>query len=229
MKIKGLFDKKQPEAPSAAKLDPKTDNDARCKIKDCATGLFARFGLEGTSTREIAKAAGLNLSLISYYFGGKEGLYKTLFVEFATKAQKEIKALIEDADMVGLDRELFFKKMRTIIENMVRMQVSNPEMMMLMQRETLEGLPHAREVWEEVFHSLGEQIVSVFEVARDRKIIRSDLNLQFHFLSMVHAIDMVFISTRCHGPWEKKLFRIPEDSVKISDQIFTVFIEGIAL
>ena len=36
---------------------------------------FGRFGLEGASTREIAKAAGKPMSAITYHFGGKEGLY----------------------------------------------------------------------------------------------------------------------------------------------------------
>ncbi len=43
--------------------------------------LFAEKGFEGTSTREIAKAANVNISMISYYFGSKEKLYEKL-VEF---------------------------------------------------------------------------------------------------------------------------------------------------
>jgi len=242
MKLKGIFEKKpqkhdpKPEAKADLRVDPKSDNEARCKIKNVATCLFARFGLEGTSTREIAKETGLNLSLISYYFGGKEGLYKTLFVEFATEAHKEIEALLktnlaaeETTSTANFSREQFFSQMKSIIQKMVRMQIENPDMMTLMQRETLEGLPHAREVWEEIFHSLGEKIVSVLSLAQDRKIIRSDLNLQFHFLSMIHSIDMIFIATRCRGPWEHKLFKIPDESDKIAQQIFTVFIEGIAV
>ena len=37
--------------------------------------VFGRVGFEGASTREIARAAGVNLAAIVYHFGGKEQLY----------------------------------------------------------------------------------------------------------------------------------------------------------
>lgn len=43
-----------------------------------AEELFAEHGFEGTSTREIAKSANVNISMISYYFGSKEKLYEKL-------------------------------------------------------------------------------------------------------------------------------------------------------
>ena len=39
-----------------------------------AEKLFAEKGFDGTSTREIAKNAEVNISMISYYFGSKEKL-----------------------------------------------------------------------------------------------------------------------------------------------------------
>lgn len=44
-----------------------------------AEKLFAEKGFEGTSTREISKAANVNISMISYYFGSKEKLFEKLF------------------------------------------------------------------------------------------------------------------------------------------------------
>ena len=37
--------------------------------------------MNGVSVRELASAAGVNLSMISYYFGGKEGLYAEILKE----------------------------------------------------------------------------------------------------------------------------------------------------
>lgn len=44
-----------------------------------AEELFANKGFNGTSTREIAKEARVNVSMISYYFGSKEKLFEQLF------------------------------------------------------------------------------------------------------------------------------------------------------
>ena len=49
--------------------------DSRSRILAAATPLFAKHGLNGVSIRKLASAAGVNLSMISYHFGGKEGLY----------------------------------------------------------------------------------------------------------------------------------------------------------
>ena len=53
----------------------------RDKLLAAATPLFAAKGFSGTNVREIAGAAGVNVSLISYHFGGKEGLYSAVLSE----------------------------------------------------------------------------------------------------------------------------------------------------
>ena len=42
--------------------------------------LFAEKGFDGTSIREIAKAADINVAMISYYFGSKEKLLETIIL-----------------------------------------------------------------------------------------------------------------------------------------------------
>ncbi|HNP53387.1 MAG TPA: TetR family transcriptional regulator [Ferruginibacter sp.] len=49
-------------------------SDKRQHIIENAEILFADKGFEGTSVRDIAKQAGVNLAMISYYFGSKEKL-----------------------------------------------------------------------------------------------------------------------------------------------------------
>ena len=44
-----------------------------------AEKLFSIHGFDGTSTREIAKAAEINISMIAYYFGSKEKLLEKIF------------------------------------------------------------------------------------------------------------------------------------------------------
>jgi TetR/AcrR family transcriptional regulator len=48
------------------------------KLKDAALTEFAANGYDGARVSEIAARAGVNKQLISYYFGGKEGLYRAM-------------------------------------------------------------------------------------------------------------------------------------------------------
>jgi len=58
--------------------EKKKQNLSRKKIINSAIVLFANKGFDSTSTREICKHAGVNLSLIPYYFENKEGLYTNI-------------------------------------------------------------------------------------------------------------------------------------------------------
>lgn len=49
--------------------------DSKEQIIKAAIKLFATNGYATTSIRAITKECNINLSMISYYFGGKEGLY----------------------------------------------------------------------------------------------------------------------------------------------------------
>lgn len=52
---------------------------SRERILHAATRLFALHGFKNTSTRDIAKAAQVNVAALSYYFGDKAGLYRATY------------------------------------------------------------------------------------------------------------------------------------------------------
>jgi AcrR family transcriptional regulator len=54
--------------------------DKREHILVVAEQLFGERGFDGTSVRDIAQSAGVNLAMISYYFGSKEKLLAALIV-----------------------------------------------------------------------------------------------------------------------------------------------------
>ena len=72
----------------------------RAQMISAVTPLFARKGLNGVSIRELAKASGSSSAMISYYFGGKTGLYEAVLrdvfagmLQVAEMAERQIAAL----------------------------------------------------------------------------------------------------------------------------------------
>jgi len=55
--------------------------DRRRQILDVASGIFARKGYQGATTREIAEEAGVNEALLFRHFPSKESLYWTMLEE----------------------------------------------------------------------------------------------------------------------------------------------------
>ena len=60
-------------------------NDVREALLRAGAELFGAYGVDGASTRDLAKMAGANLSSIRYHFGGKEGLYEAVLAGVARR------------------------------------------------------------------------------------------------------------------------------------------------
>lgn len=70
--------------------------DKHTHIIEKAETLFAIKGYSGTSIRDIAKAANVNLAMVSYYFGSKEKLMETLFKERISLMQLKLETLLKN-------------------------------------------------------------------------------------------------------------------------------------
>ena len=73
-----------------------SSDNGRERIIEAATRLFAALGYDGTSTRMIAEAAGLNVATVAYHVGGKRDLY-LIVMERAHRAERQVleKAIAE--------------------------------------------------------------------------------------------------------------------------------------
>jgi AcrR family transcriptional regulator len=96
-----------------------------------AEKLFAEKGFEGTSTREIAKAANVNISMISYYFGSKEKLYEKLVEYRMSEGQFFSKDIIERTDINE------WEKVEKIVDQFAGKVRHNKCFYRIMQREQL--------------------------------------------------------------------------------------------
>lgn len=81
--------------PPAGKVDmsrrgSRRDGEAsRERILHTALRLFALQGFKNTSTRDIAKAAQVNIASLNYYFGDKAGLYRATFSSLGRPAHRQ--------------------------------------------------------------------------------------------------------------------------------------------
>lgn len=55
--------------------------DTKKKLLHTAVRLFSQYGIDGVSTRDLAKKANVNLCSINYYFGSKQKLYEAAVAE----------------------------------------------------------------------------------------------------------------------------------------------------
>jgi TetR/AcrR family transcriptional regulator len=80
----------------------------RQQILDVAVKLFSQKGFRGTTTKEIALAAGVNEAIIFRHFATKRELYAAIIDGKACSANvKAVQSSIKEAADVGDDRKLF--------------------------------------------------------------------------------------------------------------------------
>jgi TetR/AcrR family transcriptional regulator len=65
------------------------------KILTTATELFLKKGVDRVGVREIATKAGINLSLMNYYFQSKEKLFETIFDTLVKERALSIREILE--------------------------------------------------------------------------------------------------------------------------------------
>lgn len=78
--------------------------DSKERLLEKATAIFADRGYTETSTREIARAADVNISAIAYYFGGKQGLYRAVLENIVHGVRTAVDETIESAVAVLSDK-----------------------------------------------------------------------------------------------------------------------------
>lgn len=69
--------------------------DTKKKILDVARVLFAEQGFEGTSVREIAKLAEVNIASLNYHFSNKENLFSEILKVSYLECSQEIRGFYE--------------------------------------------------------------------------------------------------------------------------------------
>jgi AcrR family transcriptional regulator len=219
-----MGEKHQSQEPSSEST--KDDSSARERLMDAAIRLFAEHGLEGTSTRDIAKATDLNISLISYYFGGKEGLYKTVIDEYAARLRVESDKLLSSVDLESLDRDTFCQTMHTLIHRMIPMKYESRTMSALLQREMMSGLPFAKDVFENVFGQILEKIVSIYRAGQKKGFIRKEIHPYILFFSMIHTTETYLQMNQCQTQVQNKILKLPQEMPAYAEQIYLIFVEG---
>lgn len=79
-------------------------SDKREHILTVAEELFGEKGFDGTSVRDIAQKAGVNLAMISYYFGSKEKLLEALIELRAGYSHGILEELNKDESLSPWDK-----------------------------------------------------------------------------------------------------------------------------
>lgn len=143
-------------------------------LLDAAKKLFAQKGYERTTVREIAKRADVNLSLVSYHFEGKEGLYKSVIAQFGKQRLEACSRMLDDPKT----KDEFIFRLKMMLQEMFEVHLSEPELTSIVHQEIDDNLPIAKNVFEGTFLQCYKALVEYFEKAKNKKFIKKSVNAE---------------------------------------------------
>ncbi|GGN05429.1 TetR family transcriptional regulator [Dyadobacter beijingensis] len=106
-------------------------NAKQLQIIEVAERLFSQKGFAGTSVRDIAQEADVNVSMISYYFGSKEKLIEALFQLRMTESRSRLETLVMTSELSAL------QKFNMFIDSVIDRLMGNQCFHNIMLREQL--------------------------------------------------------------------------------------------
>ena len=161
-----MASRKKTSARAGAKSVQTRDREAtQLKFIEAGEALFAQHGFRGVTLDMLAKKAGANKALVSYYFGSKAGLYDAVIEVIVT----DVVAAVSGSVREGADPA---QNMRLYIRALARAFAARPSFSAILMQEYIGGSMQERAApFAQVlqFYRMTEQI---YEAGRKQKVFR---------------------------------------------------------
>lgn len=193
-----------------------TKADCRSKLVEVGTTLFAARGLHGVSIRELSQAAGASISMISYYFGGKDGLYSAVLQEqFAC------------FDQIDEIRQSGYEPL-TVIEAYLRWTIlrhrNNPHLLRFYTSELTNPTPCFATIVAPAISKVIRILAEVIGEGVLRGQFRQDIPAANAALALAGMVNYFFLSTLAT---ENLINHSPEQDEELIRQYLAIFTRGI--
>lgn len=106
------------------------NNPSKQKVMDAASSLFFQKGFHGTSVRDIADKACVNVSLISYYFKSKQGL-----LEHGVTTYYELYLQLIEETLQASENDSAITRLKKLIETIIQYRQKNHQFSCFILRE----------------------------------------------------------------------------------------------
>ena len=149
--------------------------------------------------KELSDAAGTNISLVSYYFGGKEGLYRACLGQFGEATRKSVERILQAPKTT----EEFSVRLGLFVDFMFDTFIGDPELSHLVFKEADLQTEFVRDIFQDSFLEIFKIIVTFFSGAKDAGLIEAGLDphtiSSLFFGSLSHYARMDKIGSRYFG------------------------------
>jgi AcrR family transcriptional regulator len=157
------------------------------KIIEAAVPLFAIKGLAAVSVKELADAAGVNIALISYYFGGKDNLY-------AFVLEKQLSRFVEAIEIINQEEISAVMKIRRFANILIVAHKESPYLDRLFFTEIFSPTKYFDLIVKTAAQRLHLFLQNCIKDAVANGEFRSDIEPEFAAISLMKILHLSFTS-----------------------------------
>ncbi|PKG24969.1 forespore capture DNA-binding protein RefZ [Niallia nealsonii] len=156
-------------------------------IIEAAITLFNRNGYDGTSIRDIAAHAHVNVANISYYFNGKHGLLEYCFTSYFEKYLEEIEDVYRD---ILLDPT---EKLKKIAESIIHFHCLHPHLTRFVLREVSIDSQVVREIMSTYYVKERFYLTKILEEGIEKKQFKKQM-ISYSIIQLKSLLSMPFLN-----------------------------------
>lgn len=187
------------------------------RIVEAATALFARRGYAAVSVKELAKEAGVNIALISYYFGGKEKLYTVVL-------ERQFAILAEVVDSVNQEGLCPLEKIRRFASLLIEVQKKTAYLDQLIFGEKINPTGCLDKVLKREVARVHCFLRDCISEAMDRGYVRADLDPDYAAVALGGILRSYF----CMRPFVQPFLSARDDQAEYYiSQAVEIYLRGV--
>lgn len=188
--------------------------DKREIIITSAMNLFGQKGFEGTSVREIAAGADVNLAMINYYFGSKEKLFESVVEYKASYLKGVFEELVNNKSLSPIEKIDF------VIDSYIDRMFQSPQFHHLLHRElSLEHRPQMKEAIAEILLRNFVSLKAIIQNGIDSGEF-SPVDIELTIATLIGTINHLLLSgIMCRKILQKSKDFNPYKSKKLKERI----------
>ena len=184
--------------------------DKRQQIMESTLQLFAEKGYEGTSIRDIAEIASVNVAMVNYYFGSKEKLFEKIVEYKSVTTRLQLDEIAHDKTLTSI------KKIEAVIDSFIERLFTHRQFHRLIQQELI--LNQREDLQCSIVNSLSPNAIIMKEIIMTgiKKGDFKKVDVELTIATLIGTINQVLLSKKfCNRLMDK-----PDDYVPYEDVTF---------
>lgn len=187
-----------------------------------AKKIFAAKGYAGATVKEVADEAGVNVSLVSYHYNGKENLFRACIEAYGIRRLEATEQFLKEPRSV----EDFRVRLTLFLEDYFSNAISDQDTMTIMHRECLGANPITHDLFEGVFMKSVENMMAFFAQAKKNGILRESIDPHYVVLTVMGAIAHAIQMDCMHEQFFKTGLKDPTHREKLVETLLQLVMGG---